>query len=121
MEIFKVIHLFPKRLDFRLEKSLYLALVRIINLIQMLSPLGHQYRTVECVWGGKPCLEFQTGKERRQAFCNEPNVRDLFPRKINYKYVLQCSQLEQKWHLCYNDFCKPTKHECKAVGARKFR
>ena len=122
MEISKVSNsskLFP------LMKSLFNSLISRVSLINChhicFKIQGYQYRSVDCTWGGKPCLEFESGKEQQQAFCNEPNIRDLFPKRINYRYVLQCSQFHQKWQLCYNDYCKATGHECKAVGDRKFR
>ena len=81
---------------------------------------GKQYRSVDCNWGGKPCLGFRKGNIQVQRFCDEPDIRELFPTKINYNYVLRCDRRDERWKLCYNDYCE-TKYECVGIGDRKFR
>ena len=82
--------------------------------------LGRQYRSVDCSWGGKQCLGFRKNNVKTQNFCNEPDIRKLFQTKINDRYTLRCTQRKQVWQLCYNEYCK-SKHECVALGDRKFR
>ena len=57
-----------------------------------------------------------------QNFCDEPDVRKLFPMKINYEYVLRCKgQIQMPmWELCYDDNCVQ-KYECLLEFDRKFR
>ena len=81
---------------------------------------GKQYRSVDCNWGGKPCLGFRKGNIQVQRFCDEPDIRELFPTKINYNYVLRCDRRDERWKLCYNDYCE-RKYECVGIGDRKFR
>ena len=94
--------------------------IEILNIVSLIFFSGKQYRSVDCNWGGKPCLGFRKGNIQVQRFCDEPDIRELFPTKINYNYVLRCDRRDERWKLCYNDYCE-RKYECVGIGDRKFR